>query len=102
MKQVISAGARWSPLMPIDNVRAAVLSRLPVGVECLGCRHRALVDLMKLGGHSGDMRELRALRFTCADCGGRNVRASIFATQQQVLAFMPDEHPQELRGRPSF
>jgi hypothetical protein len=102
MKQVISAGARWSPLMPIDNVRAAIMSRLPIGVECLGCRHRALVDLAKLGGHSGDMRELRMLRFTCADCGGRNVHASIFATQQQVLAFMPDDPADSVGGRPSF
>jgi hypothetical protein len=102
MKQVSSAGARWSPLMPIDNVRAAVLSRLPIGVECLGCRHRALVDLMKLGAHSGDMRELRNLRFTCADCGGKSVRASIFATQQQVLAFMPDDPADTVRNSPSF
>jgi DNA-directed RNA polymerase subunit RPC12/RpoP len=50
----------------------------PLGVECRGCGHKALVPAERFGDCKGDMTELRNLRLVCQSCGNRERETNVF------------------------
>lgn len=70
-----------------DNLHTVATSGHPLGVACKACGHRALVSHEALGAHSGNMKQVRALRLKCA-CGSREWEHKIFHTPEQVAAFL--------------
>lgn len=58
----------------------------PLGVECR-CGRRALVPPEALGAHSGNMREIRTLRFVCRECGSRQWRGFLFGRHDDALGW---------------
>jgi hypothetical protein len=60
----------------------------PLGVECLGCKRRALVPAERFGGCKGGMTELRSLRFVCQLCGSRDRETKIFLRVGEAEAWL--------------
>jgi hypothetical protein len=56
----------------------------PLGVECLGCKRRALVPAERFGGCKANMREIRSLRLVCSSCGARDWEAKVFIRAGQA------------------
>lgn len=78
-------GPGWSGR---ENIFTLENSGLPLGVECLACRHRALVPAERLRRQRGvhDMTQLTSLRLRCA-CGSRSWRPTIFNRAEDVEAW---------------
>jgi hypothetical protein len=58
-----------TPMKSSNNLHSVYVYGQPLGVECKGCGHRALTLTDGIDDFRGNMRELRALRFTCSSCG---------------------------------
>lgn len=80
------------------NLHSLANSGLPLGVRCISCGYRALVDPRRLDAHDGNMKELRRLRLVCSQCGGRSVDAVVFSTKMAADEFLPATP----RGQTSF
>lgn len=58
-----------------------------VGVHCLGCMHRAIVErpaLMQRASNVGEMTSLHSLKFRCEKCGGSIVRLVISNARREL------------------
>ena len=60
----------------------------PLGVECRGCKRRALVPAERFGGCKGDMTELRRLRLVCQACGSRERDTKVFLRAGEAEAWL--------------
>ena len=60
----------------------------PLGVECRGCGHKALVPAERFGGCKGDMTELRRLRLACTACGSRDFQSTVFLREGHAEAWL--------------
>ncbi len=70
----------------VTNLHTVWMSGHPLGVEC-ECGRRALLSHDKIDAHSGNMKELRQLKFKCLACGSRKVTFRIFQTEAAAQAF---------------
>ena len=60
----------------------------PLGVECRGCKRRALVPVDRFGGCKGDMTELRRLRLVCQSRGWRERETTVFLRTDEAEAWL--------------
>lgn len=80
----------------VENLHTLDCYGGPLGVECR-CGRKAIVSGAALGAHSGNMRELRTLRFVCRECGSRDWTGYIFSPREDALGWVqaicqrPDE-----------
>jgi DNA-directed RNA polymerase subunit RPC12/RpoP len=63
-------------------------SRLPVGVECDHCIHRATVSPEALKATRGDGRTLAEAGLRCGKCGSRRFTTERFHSRSRLKAFM--------------
>jgi DNA-directed RNA polymerase subunit RPC12/RpoP len=71
------------------NLRSLYMSGMyPLGVECRGCGHKALVPAERFGGCKGDMTELRSLRLVCQSCGSRERETTVFLRAGEAEAWL--------------
>ena len=75
----------------------------PLGVECRGCKRRALVAADRFGGCKGDMTELRRLRLVCQSCGSRERETTVFLRVGEAEAWLEGLTLSPVDGgRPAF
>jgi hypothetical protein len=75
----------------------------PLGVECRGCKRRALVPADRFGGCKGDMTELRSLRLVCRACGSRERETKVFLRAGEAEAWLEGLIVSPVDGsRPTF
>jgi hypothetical protein len=67
-----------------DNAHSAWTYRNPLGAECEGCGHRALIELDMLGQLDGNMKLLKDFKFKCASCGSRDVSLWLFVKRPEA------------------
>ena len=60
----------------------------PLGVECLGCRRKALIPAERFGDCKGDMKAIDSLRLVCSACGARDWRAELFNREGEAEAWL--------------
>jgi hypothetical protein len=76
--------------MPIDNLHKVWCSGQPLCVLCRRCLHRAALDHDRIGARSGNMTELREVRFVCSRCGGRDVETRIVHRDADIKRFFDE------------
>lgn len=93
-----------APMARAPNLHSLYMCGMhPLGVECLGCKRRALVPAERFGGCQGDMTELRSLRLVCSSCGGRDVASEVFIRAGDAEAWVERLVVSKADGsRPSF
>jgi hypothetical protein len=67
---LVEGGPGWSGR---ENLWMLESSRLPLGVECIQCQHRALVPFQILRRCGHDMTPIKSLPLVCR-CGSRDWR----------------------------
>ena len=65
-------------------------SRLPLGVSCNHCLHRALIEHGRICAQEGNLQCLDALPFRCTKCGHRDFAPHVFRERRQVKRFMAE------------
>lgn len=65
-------------------------SRLPLGLACNHCLHRALLEPARVGAREGDLRCVDTLPFRCSKCGRRGFTAHLFRERRQLRRFMAE------------
>ena len=87
---LVEGGPGWSGR---ENLWTLESSRLPLGVECRQCQHRALVafQILQRCGHS--MTPIKRLPLVCR-CGSRDWRATIFRDVDDTAAWQGAPGPQ--------
>ena len=63
----------------------------PLGVECKGCRHRALVSVERLRAFKGNMKQINRLKLVCSMCGCRYFEATLFNSAEEAAQWMPEQ-----------
>jgi hypothetical protein len=76
-----------------DNGHTAQSYGKPVGVECEGCRRRALVPVDRLGSLKGNMRPLQERPLKCSGCGSRDVSLWLFAKRAEADGWAEESGP---------
>jgi len=75
----------------------------PLGVECLGCRRKALIPAERLGACKGDMTAIDSLCLVCTACGARDWQARIFMREGEAEAWLEGAVLSPMDGgRPTF
>lgn len=73
---------------PTDSTVTVARSGFPLGIKCLHCLHRSLLDEKALQARFEKPRLLSSLRFKCGRCGGRNIHLQTFWSRSSVTRFM--------------
>ena len=77
------------PLRGGENLHTVYCYGHDMGVICRICDHRALLSIERLGAYRGNMRQLVDLKLKCSQCGSDRYTPVLFATQEDVEAFLP-------------
>jgi hypothetical protein len=85
---VVEVGPGWTGR---ENLWTLERTRLPLGVECSQCQHRALVPFQILRRCGLDMTPMR-LPLVCR-CGSRDWRATIFWQGDDTTAWQDAPEP---------
>jgi hypothetical protein len=65
-------------------------TRLPLGIACNHCLHRALLQHDRIDAREGNLRTVDALPLRCTKCGRRAYTAHLFRERRQVKRFMAE------------
>ncbi len=76
------------------NLHRVANSGQPLCVACRTCGHRAALPHKQIDAHSGNMKEVSALRLVCSLCQAKDFETFIVQKEADVLFFM-NEAPLE-------
>jgi len=74
--------------MSIMTLNDLADSSLPVGVECVYCMHRAVIEPKTLRAKKGDRRTLADAGVRCGRCGSRQFSVMRISSGAKAHAFL--------------
>jgi hypothetical protein len=99
-------GSAYVAIMPANqpiNLHQVWSHEQPLGVECLGCKRRALLSAEQLGAHKDNMQAVGELRLVCSACGARDWEATVFSRPGEAEAWLEGAVLSSMAGgRPAF
>jgi hypothetical protein len=65
-------------------------NRLPVGIACSHCLHRAVLEPEAIGAHEGNLRCVDTLPLLCTKCGRQSFTVHLFKERRHIKRFMAE------------